>query len=92
MAKPKVHDDGTTVTIWLDKDMIRRLDVIAAKVGISRSRLVSNLLGCGLDDAESFAALGILDLAVMMRDFKDRMSKVILSEAKTAESIKPLLA
>lgn len=91
MGRPRVHDEGVSVAIWLDKDMIRRLDAIAEKADISRSKLISNLLESGLDDAELLAKAGIIDLVMLVDAFKKRMKQTLQGQANLVEAIKPMM-
>jgi hypothetical protein len=78
---------GKPVTIWLDEETIKRLDRVKATVGISRSRMVENLLLVGLDSADTLRKIGILPIAVLFRDIGEGIKKRLAEvERITGES------
>lgn len=58
--------------LYLDAKTIAEIDRLAEKVGISRSRLIRNLLLMGLDDAKTLDAFGLFTL---IRKLEGMMSK-----------------
>lgn len=81
---------GQTVSIWLDQDMLDRLDYISNRAGVSRSRLISNLLGVALEDAELYDKIGLFSLAIFLKDFKARFQKE-LGKAEVVEGVLDLV-
>lgn len=65
--------NGKSITLWLDQDTVKRLDKVANKAGISRSRLTENLVLVGLEEAEAMRKIGVLQMAVLLRDLKQRV-------------------
>jgi hypothetical protein len=70
-GRPKTDRETVRVTMYFDEEVIRRADRLAAKARISRSRLVSNLVDEGLKGLERADMVGILDFALLMRDFSE---------------------
>lgn len=80
--------NGKNLTLWVDEKTIERLDKVARKAGLSRSRLAENLLLIGLDEAETLRKIGVLQLAVLVRDLRKKVSKKIAdTEALTGELV-----
>jgi predicted DNA-binding protein len=53
----------------IDQETIDRLDVLAAKIGCTRSKMLRNCLDLGIEDVETFDKLGLLKAATSIRDF-----------------------
>lgn len=81
----RVKKKGKCINLWLDEETAKRLDRIAAKAGLSRSRLAENLLIVGLDEAQTMARIGVLQLAVLLRDLRGKVGKR-LSEVEAIAS------
>jgi metal-responsive CopG/Arc/MetJ family transcriptional regulator len=71
----RVQKKGKSITLWLDEETANRLDKVAQRAGLSRSRLAENLLLVGLDEAETLKKIGVLQLAVLLRDLHEKVSK-----------------
>lgn len=52
MARPKGDRIGRAITVWMDEEDVARIDRLAETMGISRSRMSSNLAKLGLQEAE----------------------------------------
>ena len=48
------------MTIWLDKDLLDRLDRIGSKADIPRSRLLRNMLEVSCEEMETLDGMGLL--------------------------------
>jgi hypothetical protein len=57
--------------MYFDEEVIHRADRLAQKAGISRSRLAANLIDVGLKGMERAEMVGVLDFALLMRDFSE---------------------
>ena len=62
-------EDKMIITMWAERSLVNRLDVLAEKAGLSRSKLLQNLLKVSVDEMESMDKLGVLATAVVLRDF-----------------------
>ena len=71
MGRPKSDRDVVRVTMYFDEEVIKRADFLADKMGLSRSRLVANILDEGLKSLESADKVGILPVALLLRDFSE---------------------
>jgi len=68
-GRVKDETEGVRVNVYFDESVIVSVDWLAEKAGISRSRLVSNLVAEGVKGLERAELVGILDFALLMRDF-----------------------
>jgi hypothetical protein len=64
----KEHEGEKSVTIWYDDAVIDRIDRLALKGDIPRSRLIRNLSLIGVDYLETCEKFGVLQTALILRD------------------------
>lgn len=67
---------GKKITFHCPDEIAERLEIMAEKADIPRSKLVLNLLEVGLDFIESTQKVGILHLAILLRDAGDKLKEV----------------
>ena len=65
---------GKSVTVWLPKDLVTRLDALADKGGLTRSMLVQNMIDVSVGELEIMDKLGIVATVVVLRDFREWFS------------------
>lgn len=70
---PSEHKEKQAVTVWVDKSMVKRIEKLAEKAGLNRSKLVENVLDVGVSQLETMASLGVISTVVFFRDLKDRV-------------------
>jgi predicted DNA-binding protein len=63
------------IPIKLDGELITRLDDLAKQGGLTRHQLVKNLLRVGVEEAETMAKFGILQLSVLFHDLGESFRK-----------------
>lgn len=68
-----MRKDGRAMAVWLDHDTASKIERIAKKIGITNSQLMKNLLICGVEDAELLDKMGMLTLAMLIKQAKERM-------------------
>lgn len=83
MARPKGNKVGMAITVWMDEKDVARIDRLADSLGLSRSRMVSNLAKAGLEDAEVMDAFGVFSLVRRIESGLDKFSQ------KRAEALPP---
>jgi len=71
---------GRPVQLWLRDVDFARLDRIAEKAGIKRSDLMRNLILVGLEEVETFDALGLVRFVRVMERMRDAIRGVLLDE------------
>lgn len=71
--KKDSHEGLKAVTTWFDDGVINRLDRLALKGDIPRSRLIRNLTEIGVEYLETCEKFGVLQTVLILRDFKKRV-------------------
>ena len=78
----KHPENKQTVTCWVDKKFVNRIDKLSEKAGLTRSKLVENLLEVAVGEMELMRSLGILSTAIVFRDLKENIKKWSEKESK----------
>ena len=73
--KKDSHEGQKSVTIWFDDAVIDRIDRLALKGDIPRSRLIRNLSEIGVEYLEACQKFGILQTALIIRDAGKRLKE-----------------
>ena len=60
--------EGVIVSMWIDKSLLARVDKLAVIGGLSRSRLLQNVIGVSVDELELMKSVGALATALVLRD------------------------
>lgn len=68
---PALKRDGLTVGVWLQRDLVDRLDSLAERAGITRSKLLANMIEMNVTSLERADSAGILPLVLLMRDLQE---------------------
>ena len=71
MIKKDSHEGQKGVTIWFDEAVLERIDHLALRGDITRSRLVRNLTMVGVEYLETCEKFGVLQTALVLRDLSD---------------------
>lgn len=71
--KKDSHEAQKALTTWFDDGVIDRLDRLALKGDIPRSRLIRNLTVIGVEYLEACDKFGILRTVLILRDFERRV-------------------
>lgn len=70
---------GTSITVKIDEEMLKEIDLFAKKMKLNRSQIVRNLISAGLDDLRLMSNTGMLSMAIKGYDLleivKDSLSK-----------------
>jgi len=72
---PTEKGDKQAVTIWVDKALVERLEVLAAKGDITRSKLITNLVEVGAEELEVMNKLGLWATARVFEDIRQYFRK-----------------
>jgi hypothetical protein len=86
----KKSKHGQTLSVWVDEDVLNDLDLLAKKAGITRSKIVCNILEVATSELKALDKVGILRVTLFLRDLeeviKKRLKKAeLLSEALDLE-------
>ena len=60
------------IKISLTQEEMERIEKIAQKIGITKSRLARNLVLAGLEDAELLNKLGLFDIVKMIEKIREK--------------------
>ena len=63
-GRPKAIEAKEQYTVMLKPSVVKEIDKLAKKLGVSRSQLMANLIDIGLDDAKLFNNLGLFRLVM----------------------------
>jgi|GEM_PF-3534379 len=72
---PKEKGDKMAITIWIDKSVVERIDVLAEKGGITRSTLLANLIKVNVEELEIMNKMGLWALARVYEDIRQKLKK-----------------
>lgn len=64
-------EGGTRVTLYLDAELVQRVDALAKKLGVNRSQMFRNLVECGYEDAKLLDAVGLFTLFRKIQDIRE---------------------
>ena len=64
------------IKIKVTEEEAKRIDELADKMGMNKSRLIRNLLLGNLEDAEFLQKVGILPLIKNLIEFKDKLKGI----------------
>ncbi len=80
---------GQTIAFRCPDEIVERLDRLAEKGDLPRSKLILNMVEVMLDYAEITQKVGILQLGILLRDASDKL-KEIGKEWRERKSIEDL--
>jgi len=74
-GRPKVPKEQKRVTliVTVDPKVYARVDEVAKKLSLTRSKVVDNLLTVALMDYDIYDKIGLIDAAQLLRKFADRL-------------------
>ena len=70
---PKEKGDMQAVTIWINKDLVKKIDQFAEKGDLTRSKLISNLVEVGVEELTIMNKVGIWAMARIYEDIRQRL-------------------
>ena len=63
------------IAITINADTLKEIDNLSEKLGINRSRLISNIVEMGVCDVKLLERVGLIDLAKSVREFQRLLKK-----------------
>ena len=63
------HDGERIASVWFPEGVLDRVDRLAARGDINRSRLIRNLTLIGVEYLETAEKFGLMQTAIVLRDF-----------------------
>ena len=76
---PGEMGDKMALTVWLDKGVAERAQLVAERGGLTRSKFLSNLIEVGIEEVEWADKIGLWALGRVYQDFRERLRKRIRS-------------
>jgi metal-responsive CopG/Arc/MetJ family transcriptional regulator len=70
---PAEKGDKQAVTIWIKKDLVTKIDALAEKGDLTRSKLISNLVEVGVEELTIMNKVGIWAMAKIYEDIRQRL-------------------
>lgn len=80
--------NGRTVGLWLEEDLIVRVDALAEKAGITRSKFLANMVEVNVKSLERADSVGILSMAILIRDLEEGLKGWVRQAKEEADRIK----
>lgn len=63
--------NGQTVSIWMDQNLLADVDRLAEKAGLTRSKMISNMVEVATNSLTKADSVGIVSIAILLRDFEE---------------------
>jgi len=70
------------VSIWIKPEILTKLDKIAEKAQITRSKLITNLIVVGCDEIKAQSNIGIIKLTLTLRSFQIKIDQLLRGAEK----------
>lgn len=68
-----------TITVWVKQGLVVLINKIAAKAGISRNKLIKNMIVTGLEELKNQDEIGIIKLNIMITEYNNKLKALIAS-------------
>jgi hypothetical protein len=79
MARPKEKEPKIQQTVMLKPSVIKEIERIADKAGLTKSQFMGNLIDAALDEALAMERLGILRTIIVGSDIMKKFKKALFS-------------
>ena len=76
MAENKEKDGKVVISLWIDKELVEKLDYFADKAGITRSKILSNIIEAAVHDLGILSKLGIMRIVKFFLDMREAIKNV----------------
>jgi len=70
---PTEKGDMQAVTIWINKGLVERIEKLAQKGGLTRSKLISNMIEVTVEELETMNKLGLWATLRVFEDIRQRL-------------------
>ena len=80
------HANKKQISLFLTDEELEKLNKYSKEIGISRQKLLENLLGIGLDELEAMKKYGLLAVGVGIRDLVDKLKKKGIDPASLSDA------
>ena len=65
------------LTVWVDPELLEVADRLAEKAGITRAKLLENMLDVGIRELIQFERWGVFTFGLVMRHVRDKIRALI---------------
>jgi len=72
---PSEKGDKQAVTIWVDKGLVVKIEALAEKGGLTRSKIITNLIDVGVEELEAMNKLGLWATLRVFEDIRQWLKK-----------------
>lgn len=66
-----MHGKKKNVSVWLEPELIARMDKLVQKAEISRAKFIENILRMSVEELEVVDKLGIFKFSLILRDLRE---------------------
>ena len=70
---PKDKSEKMALTVWIDKELVERIDRLSEKGGIPRNKLLTNLIEVNIEELEIMNKIGVWAISRIYEDIKQRL-------------------
>jgi predicted DNA-binding protein len=74
-GRKKLEKPKKTVSFYLEEELIERLDVLTVKAGLSRAKMMENMILVGADYLEKMDVVGVLAVARVFEDLRQALKQ-----------------
>jgi len=82
----KKKERGMNISVWMNQETLDEIDKTAEWAGLTRSKLMQNIIDVGITEVKLFKAVGIIKLTFISLDLRKQWKKAI-KEIPDEESI-----
>ena len=75
MGRPPVKEAKQQYTIMLKPSVVKEIDRIAERIGLTRSQLMSNYIEFGMEESQGMERVGIIKAVSAYRKIKGDLKK-----------------
>jgi hypothetical protein len=65
------------LTVWVDPELLEVADRLAERAGITRAKLLENILDVGIRELMAFEKWGVFRFSLVIRNVKDKLGAFI---------------
>lgn len=78
------------VSVKINDEFISRLDALAERAGISRHKLMQNILSVAVEELEKLANIGMFQLGILIRDIRETVGRPALIDKASGDKVVPI--
>ena len=82
MANVKQKEGKVAVSFWIEKDVADKLEYLAEKGGLTKSKLLSNIVEAAVHDIMLVDKVGIVRLVCFLQDLREAIKNKTTNDDK----------